>query len=92
MTSARIFSVSNEEHRLADERVENVGNRHLEGQAPGIMNSLRAWAAKAPKPGAPCSTISSSAVCGGLNSSSLWLSAEEMVTGQTPLPNTGYYA
>ena len=22
----------------------------------------------------------------------LWLSAEEMVTGQTPLPNTGYYA
>jgi Transposase, Mutator family len=33
-----------------------------------VLLGLKAWAAKAPKPGAPCSTISSNAVCGGPSS------------------------
>ena len=53
MTSARVLSIANNEHRMADERVEGVGDRHLGSQTPGIMNSLRAWAARAPRLGAP---------------------------------------
>jgi Transposase, Mutator family len=70
MTSTRVLSIANNEHRLADERVEGVGDRHFEGQTPGIMNSLRAWAARAPRPGALSSTISSIAGCGGPSFSS----------------------
>ena len=69
MTSARVLSIANNEHRMADERVEGVGDRHLGGQTPGIMNSLRAWAARAPRLGAPSSMISSRAVCDGPSSS-----------------------
>src|SRR5438132_908149 len=60
-----VLHVSNKEHGLADERVKGVGDRHLKRRTPGIMNSLRAWAGRAPRPGVRCSTISSSAGCGG---------------------------
>ena len=68
MTSTRVLSIANNENRLADEGVEGVSDRHLEGQTPGIMSSLRAWAARAPRLGAWFSTISSSAACDDPNS------------------------
>jgi len=51
MARAAMLSVANNEQRLADERVEGIGDRHLERQTPGIMNSLRVWAGRAPRPG-----------------------------------------
>jgi putative transposase len=57
-----MLRVANHEHRLADERMKGVGDRHLKRQTPGTMNSRRAWAGRAPRPGAGSSTTSPAAL------------------------------
>ena len=40
MAGATVLSGANNQHRLTDERVEGVGDRHRNRQTPGTMNSL----------------------------------------------------
>lgn len=41
MARTSVLFVANNEHGLADERVERVADHHLKRQTPGIMSSRR---------------------------------------------------
>jgi hypothetical protein len=45
MARASVLFVADNEHGLADERVERVADHHLKRQTPGIMSSRRGKAA-----------------------------------------------
>jgi hypothetical protein len=47
MARSSVLFVANNEHGLADERVERVAHHHLKRQTPGIMTSLRGKAVRA---------------------------------------------
>ena len=49
MAHASVFLIANNEHGVANERVEGIADHHLKRQTPGIMSSLRGKAARVGK-------------------------------------------
>ena len=47
MARTSVLFVANNEHGLADERVERIADHHLKRQTPGIMSSRRGKAVRA---------------------------------------------